>query len=241
LSKNVQAGKCKIFNISSGIVFSQDQEIQSLSITGFPVFTPESSIRCAEGELLFFLGQPREAVSPPVWHSPEPGKIVFSFLSQGCRFDVVVSSTEIVYASNSVSAGVFDCTVTNTAQKETQPVFWSAWRHAPTRKNHPKPFGFSLTNQPYIFPSLKEHADPWNPKQTWFLENNSLIRGNQKVYWLSSAGGWSVDVQVREQDSTYHSLDRSQLLGWLQLTAHIKPKQKKTFQLIVPYFPIDYS
>lgn len=240
---NLQASACLLlitgflWFLAPNPAMGQQPSQPMVSIIGFPSFTPENTIRCAEGELVLFWGENPVPIQPEVWQSPKPGQVIFTVQDQQTQLHFDIDFAYSLSAFQAAAGVTVNCTASRISSQPSNPVVWCAWRHQPVKEK--AAFGVVLSGSVQSKIEKQSHPDPWLSTLTWHFHHNAYCRENFVLYWLSQTEGWDVSHYVRLPQPPYTSFEPSSLSGWTKLSAAIKANQTSSMQIVIPYLPID--
>lgn len=235
--KRFLASACFVFAVFIGFtspIGAQEEEYPTIKISGIPSFTPNHTLRMAEGEFLLFWGEDREPVHPEMWQSPEPGKIEFNIHSATAAYTFSIASTDTLSASMPVAGVIVHCTAAKVGN-QSSATLWCAWRHQPTPN---QTYGMAMSASPQKTIEWKSQPDPWNQTLTWRFCSKAFHRDESVVYWVGDVSGWMAEQRVKDSHPPYKPTEKQTVMGWTIFSANPEANKPVSCTVFVPYQPV---
>lgn len=201
------------------------------------LLTPEAALRSADGEMRIQLGETPVPVTLPAWQALAGGVIAAVTRDKACEYEFrfyQLAGTENPIAK----VGVIEVTAANLSTAKAQTHLWVSWKTAAASESSSSGFrGVLLAPAPPASSAVLSATPAWNPAATWYFLDSLFLRGGAIVYHVDAGPDWDRISLVRWEELPYRDLTPETLFGHTRLTRELKPAERASLRLFVPYHP----
>jgi len=199
------------------------------------LLTPEAALRSADGELRIQLGEPPVPVTLTAWQALAGGVIAAGTRDKACEYEF--RFYQLAGNDNAAKVGVIEVTAANHTAAKVQAHLRVSWKTAAGESAPPGFRGVLLAPALPASGAVLSVTPAWNPAAAWYFQESRFIRGDAIMYQVDADPGWDRVSLVRVSELPYRDLTPDTLFGHTRLVRELKPDEKASIRVFVPYRP----